>query len=134
MGEKTSLIDAPIFLGLDDDERTKLRRLVTEVGVKAGKLMASQGSIGREFGVILDGAVSVRRDGEEIAQLSAGEFFGEMALLDDDESSGRERNADVVALTDVRAAVMSAGEFHELMASMPSAAETVSRAVIDRRL
>ena len=134
MNTKTSLLDAPIFLDLDDSERDQLRRIVTEVDLKAGKVMATRGSIGREFGVILEGTVAVTRDDEQIATLSAGEFFGEMALMDTSDAKHRERNADLVAATDVRIAIMSAGEFHELMVSMPSAAETVRRAVTDRRL
>ncbi len=54
-------------------------------------------------------------DGVNIAVLRAGDFFGEIALLD-----GGTRVATVRALTPMRLHVATAGEFHMLLMSVPS--------------
>lgn len=41
----------------------------------------NQGDDGDRFYIVLEGSVDVVRDGEQLAQLGAGEFFGETALL-----------------------------------------------------
>jgi cAMP-dependent protein kinase regulator len=49
----------------------------------AGSDVVTQGDAGDRFHVLLDGEVVVERDGAELARLSAGDFFGETALLFD---------------------------------------------------
>src|SRR5438132_6008363 len=64
--------------------------------VAAGTTIVNEGENGTEFFVILDGTVSVSREGRQIATLGPGSGFGELALLVD-----APRNATVVADTDV---------------------------------
>ena len=125
------LVDAPVFEGITKRERSALDHLVTEIHVSAGKVLARQGSVGREFGVVVSGCVEVERDGEVVARLGPGEYFGEMALLDASSSKWR-RNATVRATTEVRLAVMSTREFHQVIDTMPAAAAQI-RAAAERR-
>ena len=46
-------------------------------------MLTREGDLGREFFVIVDGEVSVTKDGEEIRRLGPGDFFGEIALIYD---------------------------------------------------
>jgi CRP-like cAMP-binding protein len=123
----TSLSSVVIFTGLDSDALSEIDRLSTEVDVKAGYVLAAEGSIGREFGVILDGTAKVSIDGVDVASLRPGDHYGEVALLAE-LGQGFRRGATVTASTDMRIAVMSVSEFATMLAEFPqiSAALTAS--------
>jgi CRP-like cAMP-binding protein len=123
----TSLSSVVIFTGLDSDALSEIDRLSTEVDVKAGYVLAAEGSIGREFGVILDGTAKVSIDGVDVASLRPGDHYGEVALLAE-LGQGFRRGATVTASTDMRIAVMSVSEFATMLAEFPqiSAALTSS--------
>ena len=48
----------------------------------AGSLLVDQGQTGREAFVILDGNVTVKRNGRKVATLGPGAIVGELSLLD----------------------------------------------------
>jgi CRP-like cAMP-binding protein len=123
----TSLSSVVIFTGLDTDALNEIDRLSTEVDVKAGYVLAAEGAIGREFGVILDGTAKVSIDGVDVASLRPGDHYGEVALLAE-LGQGFRRAATVTASTDMRIAVMSVSEFATMLAEFPqiSAALTAS--------
>ena len=54
---------------------------MSEESFAAGQRILRQGISGSGFFVILDGEVSVRVDGADVARLGRGEFFGETSLL-----------------------------------------------------
>ena len=54
--------------------------LMTSVELSAGKVLARQGEIGREFVILHDGEVEVARDGKIIAVRGPGDYLGEIAL------------------------------------------------------
>ena len=62
-----------------------------------------QGDYGYEFMVIEEGTVDVFRDGERIDSMGPGDFFGELAVLDDGK-----RDASVVATLPVRVVTLTA--------------------------
>jgi CRP-like cAMP-binding protein len=64
----------------------------------AGEEIVRQGDAGQELFVVVKGEVAVQVDGNEVARLGPGGFFGEMSLL-----TGEPRSATVVAVDDVRA-------------------------------
>ncbi|HYG94909.1 MAG TPA: cyclic nucleotide-binding domain-containing protein [Nocardioides sp.] len=65
--------------------------------------------------IILDGTVSVRRDGAEIAQLGPGDIVGEAAIV-----GHKLRNATIVALTQLETIHLTDETLRELDADMPS--------------
>ena len=67
-------------------------------------------------------------NGRRVAQLHAGDFFGEMALAGDDR-----RNASDVAATPLRLAVMPGRDFKEMEEEMPHVAEQITAAIERRR-
>ena len=83
--------------------------------VAAGTTIVNEGENGTEFFVILDGTVSVSRQGRQIATLGPGSGFGELALLLDKAP----RNATVVADTDVGLVVVGQHEFEGLLDEAP---------------
>src|ERR1039458_686995 len=77
------------------DLRT-IRRALEEVSVSPGRLLCEQGTIGREFFLIVSGQASVKRNNRKVATLGPGQYFGELALLD-----RRPRSASVTSDTDM---------------------------------
>jgi CRP-like cAMP-binding protein len=65
--------------------------------------------------ILLDGTVSVRRDGQEIAQLGAGDIVGEAAIM-----GQTLRTATIVALTPLDTIHLTDDTLRELDAEMPS--------------
>jgi CRP/FNR family transcriptional regulator, cyclic AMP receptor protein len=114
-----SLSSVVIFSGLDRDALDEIDRLSTEVDVKSGYVLAAEGSIGREFGVILEGTAKVTIDGVEVATLRSGDHYGEVALLAE-LGQGYRRGATVTATSDMRIAVMSISEFATMLAAFPT--------------
>jgi CRP-like cAMP-binding protein len=118
----------PLFASLGRRERTEIARLTDELDVPAGAELTGQGEYAREFFVIREGTADVTRDGEHVATLGAGDFFGEIALLD----SGW-RTATVVAATPMKLLVMAPQEFRTLMHGFPAVADCIKQAVEKRR-
>ena len=103
----------PLFEGLSKKQLSQVSSLMTPLDLKAGKVLARQGEVGREFLILLEGQVEVVRDGKIIAVRGPGDFIGEIALLDN-----RPRTATVTARTDVVVEVFR-GEFASLLAKAP---------------
>jgi CRP/FNR family transcriptional regulator, cyclic AMP receptor protein len=106
----------------------EIARLADELEVTAGTELTKQGEYAREFFIILDGAAEVVRDGERVATLGPGDFFGEVGLL-----SSTGRVAAVIALTPMRLLVIAPREFQTMLRNLPSIAERVQRAAVERR-
>ena len=83
---------ASLFDGLDNDAMERIAAVAVEVEFPADHVIARQGEIGTGFFVIATGDARVVRDGETLATLGPGDFFGELSVLD-----GRPRVAQVVA-------------------------------------
>ena len=88
------LAQIPLFQGLSKKELRNLSSLATRLEEPAGKVLTKEGQQGYEFIIVLEGEVEVRQHGEVIAKRGAGDYFGEIALLDN-----RPRTATVVAVT-----------------------------------
>ena len=109
------LSEAPLFARCS---RKELAAVVSTVELREapeGEVLVRQGDSGDAFYVIIDGTAVVRRDGRDIAELRAGDFFGELALLDP-----APRNADVVAAGPVRVAAFDEDAFEGLLRELPS--------------
>jgi CRP-like cAMP-binding protein len=112
------------FSGLSKEELEKLARWTFEVDVAAGEDLTKEGRLAHEFFVIEDGAAEVRQNGERIAELGPGDFFGEIGLLET-----QRRTATVTATTQLRVIVMSAQEFRRLEQELPAVADRVRSAI-----
>ena len=101
-------------------ERDALTRLFSNREVRAGLQLVTQGQGGEAFFVIAEGYVAVIRNGKRVASLGPGDFFGEIALID----NGR-RTASVIATTDVRLRILGQLEFDTAMRTLPHFARVV---------
>ena len=59
-----------------------IAKALDEVVVPAGRVIVEEGTLGREFYLIVSGSAAVKRNGRKVATISAGQHFGELALLD----------------------------------------------------
>jgi CRP-like cAMP-binding protein len=128
MNEKAeALRRVPLFAGLSDRDLAEVQRLTDEVDVAAGRELTTEGRSGEEFFLIVSGRVAVVRGGVRVRTMGAGEFLGEIALLD-----GRSRLATVKTETPTRLLVLAHREFHSLMERYPSIQAAVLRALAER--
>jgi len=85
----------PFFADFDRDQVKSILKSSNLVKVPKGKVLVSEGEIDDSFYIILSGKAVVRKDKKNIAIISRGECFGEMAYL-----AGDARAATVLAGTD----------------------------------
>jgi CRP-like cAMP-binding protein len=121
------LHDVPLFAGLKRRDLQSVAQCADEIDVREGEALARQGEIGHEFFVVETGRAEVTKDGERVAEIGPGGFFGEMALISDDR-----RTATVTALEPMTAIVMSGQAFRGLKRNLPEVYETV-RAEVSKR-
>jgi CRP-like cAMP-binding protein len=114
------LRDIPLFEGLSTREREQVARWADEVDVSDGKHLIDEGEFGYEFFVMESGAAEVRHGGEVIATLSAGDFFGELALMEEER-----RTASVVATDSSTVIVMTRQSFDQMAREMPEVAQRI---------
>ena len=103
-----------IFSDLTKAELERVSRWTDEVSVPEGYELAREGQFAHEFFIIEDGAASVVANGDRIAELGAGDFFGEIGLLETER-----RTASVVATTPMELIVMFEREFRQMERGMP---------------
>jgi small-conductance mechanosensitive channel len=127
-----ALANIDLFRALSEEERGELARGLTPAPFARGEVLTRAGADGHHLYVITSGTVSVRADDgvtqEELAQLGAGEFFGEMSLL-----TGAPRSATIVAISDVDCYRLDAEVFQRLLARRTDLADTVAQALRERR-
>ena len=122
------LHDVPLFAGLKRRDLDMVAQCADEIDVREGEALARQGEIGHEFFVVETGRAEVTRDGEHVAEIGPGGFFGEMALISDER-----RTATVTALEPMTAIVMSGQAFRGLRRNQPDVYETVKAEVAKRQ-
>jgi CRP/FNR family cyclic AMP-dependent transcriptional regulator len=108
------------------DLRT-IQRALEDVNVPAGRVLCEEGTIGREFFLIVDGQAEVRRNGRKIATLEAGQYFGELALLD-----RRPRSATVIAATEMELLVLGQRQFNGILDAVPALSRKLLAAMATR--
>ena len=84
----------PLFADCSKTELRELAQIADELDLREGTVLTREGRPGREFFVLIDGTVHVTKDGKKIADLGAGDWLGEIALLTDTPSDG-DRHGDL---------------------------------------
>lgn len=126
--ETSKLAGFRFFSGLSKKELERLGQWTDEIAVAAGTELMGEGRLAHEFFVIEDGAATVTRGGQTIAELGPGDFFGEIALLETER-----RTATVTASTPMRLIAMFERDFRQMESEMPVVADRI-RAAIRARL
>ncbi len=100
----------PLFADLDRRELSQLAQSFKTREFAAGEILASEGQSGVGFFVIESGEASVSVRDVAVAQLKAGDYFGEVALIDEGA-----RTATVTADTDMVCHGMTFWEFRPIV-------------------
>ena len=117
----------PFFSGMSKREFAAIAKQTDKGDVATGKVLAREGQFGHEFFIIDAGTAEVIRGGETIAALGAGDFFGEMALLEEDR-----RTATVIAKTPMSLIVMTRSNLRSLDREQPAVHAMVAKAIAER--
>ncbi len=105
----------PLFADCSKRELAEIALVADEISFPAGRTLIEEGKPGREFIVIAEGTVEVRRGGRKLPQRGDSHSFGEMALL-----SGKPRSASVITTSPVRALVITDRAFKQILRDVPS--------------
>jgi CRP-like cAMP-binding protein len=121
------LKQVPLFRDLSRHDLEQVGQLAEEVDVPAGQVLTREGAPGSEFFVILEGTVSVDVGGQQVRTMEAGDFLGEIALVDDGP-----RTATATTVGPARLLVLGRREFRSLMDSYPSIEHSVLHCLVER--
>jgi CRP-like cAMP-binding protein len=117
----------PLFEDLDSTELQSVADLMHEANVPAGAVVTAEGGPGDGFFVIEAGEAEVTMEGQPRATMTAGDFFGEIALL-----MGSDRTATVTATSDLRCFALTPSDFRTLVEGNPSVAWKVIQSMAGR--
>ena len=108
------LSEARLFDGVDPDLMDRIAAVAVE------------GEIGTGFFVIVEGGARVVRDGETIATVGPGDFFGELSVLD-----GRPRVAQVIADGPTSCLALASWDFETVLLAEPRVSLAILRVFIN---
>jgi CRP/FNR family transcriptional regulator, cyclic AMP receptor protein len=125
---RTELLGAcRLFTGLPVEQLRAIADSAEEVDFAEGRVIARQGEVGTGFFIVVDGTVRVVRDGETLATLGPGEFFGELSVLD-----GQPRIAQVVAEEPTTCLALASWDFERVLLDNPTVAVGILRGLAGR--
>lgn len=104
------LRQVPLFSGCTDKQLSFIASRVDELDFSAGRTLCQEGKSGGEFFVILSGRAEARRKDAFLRSLGPGEFFGEIALLDNGP-----RTATVVTTEPTRCLILGPSQFQDVL-------------------
>jgi CRP-like cAMP-binding protein len=104
-----------------------IRKALEEVTVPPGRVLCEQGTIGREFFLIVEGKAAVKKNNRKTATLGPGQYFGELALLD-----RRPRSASVISETDMKLLILGQRQFNGVLDAVPALSRKMLAAMATR--
>jgi CRP/FNR family transcriptional regulator, cyclic AMP receptor protein len=117
----------PLFAGLAPQQLRRVAELGRVRLFRAGSAIVRLGEPGDAFYVILDGHALVVRESGRPLKLCSGDFFGELALIED-----APRSADVIATSDLSALTIGRAAFTKLLRSEAAFTHAILGAVVAR--
>lgn len=118
----------PLFGELSGEDLLQVAEIAEQVEQLADQVVFHKGDPGDVLFLIVRGRVAVRDGGHDIAVLGPMEFFGELAVLDDEP-----RSATTVCVEDSELLSIAGADLEELMERRPAIAREIIR-VLTRRL
>ena len=133
-GPESLLGDVPLFQSLSPSELVQLAENVERISVKAGQDIVREGDDDDCLFVMAAGLAEVHKavtgkESVELTQLSAGDSFGEIALL-----TGSRRTASVRAVTECHLLRVERAALVPVLKERPELAKQLARQMTGRRL
>lgn len=122
-----ALARVPLFAGISDESMTRLASVAGELEFEDGQFIVRQGQVGTGLYVILSGTVRVVRGATELARLTETDFFGELAVIDQ-----QPRLASVQADGDVVCLALASWDLLQLLESDSALALNLIRGLTSR--
>jgi CRP-like cAMP-binding protein len=121
------LMNVPIFKDLPARSLESIARSMRERVYEPGAVIVRQGDPGLGFFLITEGRVEVSHEGHTIRDLGPGEFFGEMALMEE-----RPRSATVTAKARTKCLQLVRWDFRALLKENSDLAVRMLEVVVQR--
>lgn len=121
------LASVPLFRGMNNKELREIAKATVELTLEADREFVTQGDVGREAFIIVEGKAEVVRNGKTIAELGPGDCVGELALLDHGP-----RTASVIAAGPVKVLVLGPREFSGVLDEVPTLAQKILEVLASR--
>jgi CRP-like cAMP-binding protein len=122
-----ALRSVPLFEGMSEASITSIGRLTHPVQYGTGDVLVREGDPGDSFIVMVSGRAAVDQGGQRIREMSAGEFLGEISLIDHGP-----RTATVTALEPIETLAVTAEDFGHLMDAHPAVRLAILTALTHR--
>lgn len=117
----------PLFSRLNKEQIEYVARVSDRHEAKTGDHLTDEGHLGHEFVLIVEGTARAVRNGQTVAEMGPGDFFGEMSMID-----GGGRSATVVAETEMEVIVVDGRAFWPLLQTVPGLAHAVIEVLAQR--
>lgn len=122
------LKEVPLFSTFSEKQLKSVKKTAKEKQFEPGDEIVREGDASNVgFYLILDGQVEVKQDEKTLSKLGSGQFFGEMAVLDE-----KPRSADVVATTETKCFLLTSWDFKALIKTYPGMAINIISELANR--
>lgn len=126
--DSSAAANVPLLAVLKPRDREAVLRSAREQHYAAGDVVVGEGDPATRLYVVVSGTARVERAGAgAVGRLQPGDFFGELALIEE-----HGRTASVVAETELTCLLISAWEFKALLEEHPQMAIPMLHAIIAR--
>ena len=116
-----------LFSSCSTKDLERIAKAGDELPLKAGTTIVDQGQTGKEAFIVLDGTVTVRRNGKKVATLGSGTVVGELSLLDHGP-----RTATVVCETNCTLLLITQRHFLAVVDDVPALAHKLLGSLANR--
>ena len=123
----TALEHVGFVSDLDNGDREALEAVFTSEQHPVGTALIVEGGDPTKFYVLLDGHVTVHREGSHLADLGPGDCFGEMGVV-----AKEARNATVIATTPITVAAALGWDLRDQLERNAGLRERLSQAAASR--
>jgi len=132
MNRLVFLKSVALFSEMSLDHLLAIDEIMTRESYLPGEAIVREGDVGSKLYIVFRGCVAVRKRGtdaneSELAQLSSGQLFGEMALFDNDR-----RSATVVAIVETELLSIDRDRFHSLAYQRPEIPMQIAKVLAQR--
>jgi CRP-like cAMP-binding protein len=114
LDKATALAHVPLFEGISEESMARLAAVTGELDFDPGQYIVLQGQVGTGLYVITSGAARALRGSDELAEFGPGDFFGELAVIDQ-----MPRSASVQAVEPTSCLALASWDLLDLLESDP---------------